>query len=111
MKLYTSLSSLPKLKKKSAVTIGVFDGVHVGHRRLLENAILRWIGRLSYSLYIWQQVFLGQKQLDWYPLRLLAHFALAVLSFYFIEKPMMRWGYKLAPPPSPGHNDLVTKRR
>lgn len=39
MKVYTSLSSLPVLKKKSAVTIGVFDGVHVGHRRLIENTI------------------------------------------------------------------------
>jgi peptidoglycan/LPS O-acetylase OafA/YrhL len=77
--------------------------------RLLESRVFRWVGRLSYSLYIWQQVFLGQKRLDWYPLRLLALFVVAALSFYVIEKPMMRWGYRLAPPPSPGHNDLVTK--
>jgi riboflavin kinase / FMN adenylyltransferase len=39
MKIYTSLNSVPRMKKKSAVTIGVFDGVHVGHRRLMESVI------------------------------------------------------------------------
>lgn len=39
MKVYTSLSSIPEIKKKSAVTIGVFDGMHLGHKRLIESTI------------------------------------------------------------------------
>lgn len=74
--------------------------------RLLELAPLRWVGRLSYSLYIWQQLFTFGKFIHWYPVRLVCLFGVAAISFYAVEKPMIKWGYKLAPPPSLGHNDL-----
>jgi hypothetical protein len=34
---------------------------------------------------------------------------MAALSFYGIEKPMIRMGYRLAPPPSLAHKDLGAK--
>jgi peptidoglycan/LPS O-acetylase OafA/YrhL len=74
--------------------------------RMLEIPLLRWIGRLSYSLYIWQQIFAFQRFLPLYSLQFGALFGVAALSFYGIEKPMIRLGYKLAPPPSLGHRDL-----
>jgi peptidoglycan/LPS O-acetylase OafA/YrhL len=79
---------------------------HTWLGRLLEGPVIRWIGRLSYSLYIWQQLFTVQRMLPWYSLQLVALFGVAALSFYGIEKPMIRLGYRLAPPPSLGHNDL-----
>ena len=79
--------------------------------RLLEISLLRWIGRLSYSLYIWQQLFVFQKILPWYSLQIVALFGMAALSFYGIEKPMMRLGYRLAPPPSLAHKDLGSRLR
>jgi hypothetical protein len=48
--------------------------------------------------------------LPWYSLKMAAAFGLATLSSYGLEKPMIRLGYKLAPPPSLGHNDLAAKR-
>jgi peptidoglycan/LPS O-acetylase OafA/YrhL len=82
---------------------------HTWLGRLLETSVLRWIGRLSYSLYIWQQLlmFYQPKELNWYPLRWVALFAVAAFSYYVIERPMVRLGYKLAPPPTPGHQDLA----
>ena len=79
--------------------------------RFLENRALRWIGRLSYSLYIWQEIFLflGEKRMGWYPLRFIGLLAVATLSFYFVERPMVKLGYRLAPPPSLGHPDLVSE--
>ena len=77
--------------------------------RLLEISLLRWIGRLSYSLYIWQQLFVFQKLLPWYSLQIVALFGIAALSFYGIEKPMIRMGYRLAAPPSLAHKDLGAK--
>jgi peptidoglycan/LPS O-acetylase OafA/YrhL len=79
--------------------------------RLLEIPVLRWIGRLSYSLYIWQQLFAFQKFLPSYALQFVALFGVAAVSFYWIEKPMIRLGYRSAPPPSLGHRDLAVALR
>jgi peptidoglycan/LPS O-acetylase OafA/YrhL len=74
--------------------------------RLLEAGPVRWVGRLSYSLYIWQQIFLlGSWKivrpfpLGWLqelPLNLLAVFACAAASYYLVERPLLRMGQRLA---------------
>jgi peptidoglycan/LPS O-acetylase OafA/YrhL len=70
--------------------------------RWLEFSALRWIGRLSYSLYIWQQIFLGFG-VDYrpfgffsqFPMNLAAIVIVASLSYYLLERPMMRLGHEL----------------
>lgn len=64
--------------------------------RLLELAPMRYLGNLSYSLYIWQQLFLGgpgPKLPVW--LGLAAAFACAYLSYRFVEKPCIRLGSRI----------------
>ncbi len=72
--------------------------------RLLESPPLAWVGRLSYSLYLWQQLFLvGGRQvgplplgvLQELPLSLVGAFACAVLSHYVLERPLVRLGKRL----------------
>lgn len=80
---------------------------------LLEMKWMRWIGRLSYSIYLWQQFFLlpGAKYpmsiLQRFPINLLALVAVAGLSYRYIERPMIRIGHVLAPPSTPGRDDSV----
>lgn len=74
--------------------------------RLLEFSAVRWVGRLSYSLYIWQQLFLLGSWREtrpfplgvWQelPLSIGATFACALVSYYFLERPMIRLGQHLA---------------
>ena len=40
MKVYTSLTQLPPDFGPSAVTIGKFDGVHVGHHRMIDRMLI-----------------------------------------------------------------------
>jgi peptidoglycan/LPS O-acetylase OafA/YrhL len=84
--------------------------------RLLEWSVLRYIGRISYGLYLWQQLFFtdhgfseGNRPLGWlqaWPLRLILTFGIAAISYHFLECPLIRLGYKLAPPATAGRKEL-----
>jgi peptidoglycan/LPS O-acetylase OafA/YrhL len=71
--------------------------------RLLELSPVRFVGRISYSLYIWQELFTNADAtpalhflyshvlLSW-----CASFASAMASYYLIETPLIRYGHKIA---------------
>jgi peptidoglycan/LPS O-acetylase OafA/YrhL len=65
--------------------------------RLLELPPMRFIGQLSYSLYIWQQLFLWGPDGPHMsvPVGICAAVACAYLSYRFIEQPCIRWGRQL----------------
>jgi peptidoglycan/LPS O-acetylase OafA/YrhL len=58
--------------------------------RLLNWRPLMWVGKLSYSLYLWQELFFNPSEpLLPFPLNLLVTVLLAILSYYTVEKPFM----------------------
>ena len=61
--------------------------------KLLDARPLVWIGRLSYSLYLWQQPFVNREGTHWvqaWPFNLLAAVAMAMASYYLVEQPFLR---------------------
>jgi len=67
--------------------------------RILNWAPVAWLGRISYSLYLWQQVFCSNPSLKLgYSLALLA-LGCACLSYYCVEQPMLRLREKRARKP------------
>lgn len=54
--------------------------------RILNTKALSFIGVLSYSLYLWQQVFTGKEMLGYFPFNLLLVFACALVSYYTVER-------------------------
>jgi len=79
--------------------IVVAPGSPIG--KLLELAPLRMIGRLSYSLYIWQQLFLGGPNPKLLPLpwSFGAVFCFAVVSYSLVERPSIKLGRRFAGAP------------
>jgi peptidoglycan/LPS O-acetylase OafA/YrhL len=90
--------------------------------RALEWAPLAWLGRMSYSLYLWQQVFfhgparfrldaLAPLQ-DW-PWNAVGLLVCAVVSHYLLERPLTRLGRVLAErrPTEPPAEPQVEARR
>jgi peptidoglycan/LPS O-acetylase OafA/YrhL len=71
---------------------------------ILETPIFRLIGRLSYSIYLWQQLFLVWNEssipsfgiLQSLPFNLIAVFACATISYLYIEKPFIAIGHRIA---------------
>jgi peptidoglycan/LPS O-acetylase OafA/YrhL len=70
--------------------------------RLLDAPPMAWIGRVSYSLYIWQQLFLvpGWENPShfWtrWPWNVAGVLAVACASYYLVETPLLRTGRRLA---------------
>jgi len=73
--------------------------------RILEASPMRWVGKISYSLYLWQQLFLvGWKmprplpfgRLQEFPLNIVAVFVCASASYYLLERPLVAFGHSLS---------------
>jgi peptidoglycan/LPS O-acetylase OafA/YrhL len=69
--------------------------------RCLEWAPIRWVGRLSYSLYLWQQLFLTHTNatlpvVQTWPFNVFAAFVFSAASYYLVEEPMIRVGHRIA---------------
>jgi len=67
--------------------------------RVLVNRVVERIGVLSYSLYLWQQLFLRQSRLDgpvWlqvvtsFPVSVILALVVGILSYELVEKPILR---------------------
>jgi peptidoglycan/LPS O-acetylase OafA/YrhL len=78
--------------------------LHLGLALCIQNAIVAkyrvlnvkpmvWIGTLSYSLYLWQQLFLDRSSQAWYA-AFPANVGMAILagaiSYYAVERPTLR---------------------
>ncbi len=85
-------------------------------QKIFELQILRWVGKISYSLYLWQQLFLVNDEskiielafMQSLPINLILTFAAACFSYYLIERKFIKIGYKIAPPTTPGRPDNLT---
>jgi peptidoglycan/LPS O-acetylase OafA/YrhL len=73
--------------------------------KFMRLSALRYCGTISYSLYLWQQMFLVTSVPSWgpfrrFPLEFIVPFSIAAASYRFLEKPILRWKDRLAPQPS-----------
>lgn len=61
--------------------------------RFLNMRPLMYVGVLSYSIYLWQQIFLNHWGTHWFnifPINLFCALSLAIVSFYVVERPFLR---------------------
>jgi len=73
--------------------------------RILETWPMRWAGRISYSHYLWQLLFLAGWEvprplpfgsLQEWPLNIVAVFVCAAASYYLLERPLLALGHSVA---------------
>jgi peptidoglycan/LPS O-acetylase OafA/YrhL len=62
--------------------------------RILNYPVVVHVGLISYSLYLWQQLFLTTNNTTFsglFPWNIVCAFVAAELSYYMLEKPFLRW--------------------
>lgn len=62
--------------------------------RALAVRPMVWIGRVSYSLYLWQELFCNRNSAMWwarFPLNVVFAFLFAAMSYYWVERPVLAW--------------------
>ncbi len=94
------------IRNLSATFLILCTVLHANKHQWLENQILRLIGQMSFSLYVWNSFFLWPKDLppasylgflQQPPLNLAALFLLAYVSHRFLERPFQRLGQRWFP--------------
>jgi len=77
----------------AVVLLYVVNNPHAGIGAILNHRWVAHIGVISYSLYLWQQLFLTRLNhtwTGWFPLSLLCCFVAAELSWRLVERPALR---------------------
>ncbi len=100
---WPALSSFVLICVTLASTLVVGEGLAY---KWLNSGVLVWIGSISYSVYIWQQLFLLRAnetivpvgRLSLLPYSLFSVLAVSTLSFYCIERPCIALGKRLLAP-------------
>lgn len=66
--------------------------------KVLNLKIINYIGTLSYSIYLWQQLFIYQSDfwINKFPQNLIFIFLAALFSYYIIEKPFLKLKQKFS---------------
>jgi peptidoglycan/LPS O-acetylase OafA/YrhL len=98
-KIWMVLLSVRNIGIAAMISISVLGGMRGGYA-FLQTAPLRYIGSISYSLYLWQQLFLVEREpsTGWlsyfqvFPVNILLAFACAMASKRFIEEPSIASG-------------------
>lgn len=67
--------------------------------RALNWTPVAWLGKVSYSLYLWQELFCSNASLHYGLVLALPALACACLSYYLVEQPMLRLREKLSSRP------------
>jgi peptidoglycan/LPS O-acetylase OafA/YrhL len=83
-----------------AVAVAVLVWTAIRHEpRSLETPLIIMVGVGSYSLYLWQEIFLNPRRADWwntFPQNLILTAVCAALSYRFVERPFMQMKRQLA---------------
>jgi peptidoglycan/LPS O-acetylase OafA/YrhL len=96
--IYSMLASLWFAMLVPAILAGTMLHPEWRFCRILELAPVRFVGRISYSLYLWQELFLVPgwlpkiSVLQQWPWNLVATFAAAAASYFLVEKPCIQLG-------------------
>ncbi len=91
---------------KTLILVGIAIGIDISIQRFetawgrcLNNVAVVRVGLWSYSIYLWQQVFIvqlpGTQPYAWFPLNLILSIVVAIASYYLVERPALRWGRQL----------------
>jgi peptidoglycan/LPS O-acetylase OafA/YrhL len=84
--------------------------------RTLNNPVVVHVGVISYSLYLWQPLFLTTKNTTFtgvFPWNIVCAFLAAELSYYLLEKPFLRWRKRFSSDPdkvTPAREDIISER-